>query len=129
MDDVRGDNVGSTAAEEARERGALHPGGRRDTQSVSPRAFTGLRDIALTQSPQESGTLKGVEADPSRIRAAMLTRQRILLVTDTPQVAKPPTTARDRTKISVLRKYFTPVADEQTRGRRVTVYERLVSVH
>ena len=105
------------------------PADRRDTQSLSPSAFTGLRDIALTRSPQESGTLKGVEAPPSRIRAAMLTRQRILLVTDTPQVAKPPTTARDRTKMSVLKKYFTPVADEQTRGRRVTVYERLVSVH
>lgn len=104
------------------------PAARRDTQSVSPSAFAGLRDIALVKSPEESGTLKGVEANPSRIRAAMLTQQRILLVTDTPRVARPVTAARDRTKISVLRKYFTAVADEQVRGRRVTVYERLASV-
>ncbi|WP_330293749.1 glycosyltransferase family 39 protein [Streptomyces sp. NBC_00576] len=104
------------------------PAARRDTESVSPRAFADLRDIALAESPEESGTLKGVEANPSRIRAAMLTQQRILLVTDAPGVAKPATAARDRTKISVLRKYFTAVADEQVRGRRVTVYERLASV-
>ena len=104
------------------------PAARRDTESVSPSAFAGLRDIALTKSPEDSGTLKGVEANPSRIRAAMLTQQRILLVTDAPRAAKPATAARDRTKISVLRKYFTAVADKQIRGRRVTVYERQASV-
>lgn len=101
------------------------PAARRDTASVSPGAFAGLRDIALARGPEESGTLKGVEANPSRIRAAMLAQQRILLVTDVPRVARPVTAARDRTKMSVLRKYFTAVADEQVRGRRVTVYERL----
>lgn len=101
------------------------PAARRDTKSVSPNAFAGLRDIALTRSPEESGTLKGVEADPDRIRAAMLAHPRILLVTDANQVAKPVTAERDRMKTAVLRKYFTAVADEQVRGRRVTVYERL----
>ncbi|MFE3825531.1 hypothetical protein [Streptomyces sp. NPDC059092] len=101
------------------------PAARRDTRSVSPGAFSGLRDIALSESPERSGTLKGVEADPGRIRAAMLAQRRILLVTDAPRVARPVTAARDRMKISVLEKYFTAVADEQVRGRRVTVYERL----
>ncbi len=105
------------------------PAARRDTKSVSPSAFSGLRDIALAQSPEESGTLKGVEASPGRIRAAMLAQRRILLVTDTPQVAKPMTAERDRTKASVLKKYFRPVADEQVRGRRVTVYERRTAAH
>ncbi|KAB1140618.1 hypothetical protein F7R91_35400 [Streptomyces luteolifulvus] len=103
------------------------PSARRDTKSVSPSAFSGLRDIALAQSPEKSGTLKGVEANPDRIRAAMLAQQRILLVTDTPRVARPVTAERDRTKVSVLRQYFTAVADEQVRGRRVTVYERRAS--
>lgn len=101
------------------------PAARRDTKLVSPDAFTGLRDIALTESPEESGTLKGVEADQARIRAAILAQRRILLVTDATQVAKPVSAMRDRVKISVLKEYFTVVADNQVRGRRVTVYERL----
>lgn len=101
------------------------PSARRDTKSVSPDAFSGLRDIALVESPRESGTLKGVEAGPDRIRAAMLAQERILLVTDAPSVAKPAANERDRVKTAVLETYFTAVADEQVRGRRVTVYERL----
>ncbi|MFI1355144.1 hypothetical protein ACH4TV_16465 [Streptomyces sp. NPDC020898] len=104
------------------------PAARRDTKSVSPDAFTGLRDIALKETPEKSGTLKGVEAHPSRIRAAMLTHRRILLVTDATRLARPPTAARDRMKTSVLRKYFVAVSDKQVHGRRVTVYERLPAV-
>ncbi|WP_281154662.1 hypothetical protein [Streptomyces sp. HYC2] len=105
------------------------PSARRDTQSVSPEAFAGLRDIALVENPETSGTLKGVEASPDRIRTAMLAQQRILLVTDATQVAKPVTAERDKMKATVLEEYFTPVADEQVRGRRVTVYQRLAPAH
>ncbi|GAA3393183.1 hypothetical protein [Streptomyces roseoviridis] len=101
------------------------PAARRDTRLVSPDAFTGLRDIALLRSPEESGTLKGVEASAERIRAAMLAQRRILLVTDAREVARPVTAERDRVKLSVLKEHFTPVTDEQVRGRRVTVYERI----
>jgi mannosyltransferase len=100
------------------------PSARRDTKSVTPDAFTGLRDIALAETPEESGTLKGVETDPDHIRAAILAERRVLLVTDASRVARPVTAARDRTKTAVLHRYFTAVADEQARGRRVTVYER-----
>ncbi|HET6242446.1 MAG TPA: hypothetical protein VFD99_10730, partial [Arthrobacter sp.] len=65
------------------------PAARRDTKLVSPDAFAGLRDIALTESPEESGTLKGVEAGPARIRTVMLAQRRILLVTDATKVARP----------------------------------------
>jgi mannosyltransferase len=105
------------------------PSARRDTKSVSPNAFAGLRDIALVKSPESSGTLKGVEASPDHIRAAMLAQQRILLVTDATQVAKPVTAERDKMKTAVLKKYFAPVANEQVRGRRVTVYQRLATAH
>ncbi|MFE9358359.1 hypothetical protein ACFYPB_30265 [Streptomyces olivaceoviridis] len=40
------------------------------------------------------------------------------------EVARPVTADRDKIKTTILRQYFTPVADEQIRGRRVTVYER-----
>ncbi|MEW2129010.1 hypothetical protein AB0898_01065 [Streptomyces sp. NPDC005435] len=102
------------------------PAARRDTALVSPGAFTGLRDIALAEGPVESGTLKGVEAGPGRIRDAMLRETRILLVTDAPEVARPVSGLRDRAKRDVLARYFTPVADASVRGRRVTVYERSV---
>ncbi|WP_327344680.1 hypothetical protein [Streptomyces europaeiscabiei] len=101
------------------------PSARRDTALVSPADFAGLRDIALAQSPTLSGTLKGVEADPARIRAAMLAERRILLITDAPGVARPLTGGRDEVKAAVLKKYFTVVADERTHGRRLIVYERL----
>ncbi|MFJ3663267.1 hypothetical protein ACIPPM_22690 [Streptomyces sp. NPDC090119] len=101
------------------------PAARRDTALVSPDAFSGLRDVALAESPVTSGTLKGVEAEPSRIRAAILRSHRILLVTDAPGVAKRDSAHRDKAKRAALRRYFRPVADESVRGRRVTVYERL----
>ncbi|MYT39565.1 hypothetical protein GTY66_26560 [Streptomyces sp. SID8356] len=100
------------------------PSARRDTRLVSPDAFSGLEDIALVRTPERSGTLKGVEDGPVRIRTAMLTHRRILLVTDTPAVSRPPATERDRMKRSVLRNHFRIVTDTQTRGRRVTLYER-----
>ncbi|WP_349636965.1 hypothetical protein [Streptomyces sp. 378] len=101
------------------------PAARRDTKSVSPDAFTGLRDIALMESPAVSGTLKGVETNPAGIRAAMLAQKQILLVTDATEVAAPVTSPRDKAKLSVLDEHFKAVADEQVRGRRVTVYRSL----
>ncbi|MFE0704762.1 hypothetical protein [Streptomyces sp. NPDC058872] len=101
------------------------PAARRDTRLVSPDAFTGLRDIALAEGPEESGTLKGVEASPARIREAMLAQQRIVLVTDAGGGPEPVAgTERDSAKIAVLGKRFALVADGQAHGRRVMVYER-----
>ncbi|MFE5818336.1 glycosyltransferase family 39 protein [Streptomyces sp. NPDC056479] len=101
------------------------PAARRDTALVSPGDFAGLRDVALAKSPVESGTLKGEEARPARIRAAMLAQRRILLVTDVPGVARAVTAERDKAKAAVLREHFQVVADIQVRGRRLTVYERI----
>ncbi|MDD9376163.1 glycosyltransferase family 39 protein [Streptomyces sp. ZAF1911] len=100
------------------------PAARRDTALVSPGAFAGLKDIALSRSPAESGTLKGEEADPARISAALREQRRVLLVTDSGKGAKPPSSQADRAKAAVLRAEFTVVEDRQVRGRRVTVYER-----
>ncbi|WP_435884808.1 glycosyltransferase family 39 protein [Streptomyces nigra] len=100
------------------------PAARRDTALVSPDAFAGVRDIALARGPVESGTLKGEEAPPARIRSAMLAQRRILLVTDAASVARPVSAQRDEVKSAVLKRYFTEVTDIQVRGRRVAVYER-----
>ncbi|MFJ4966922.1 hypothetical protein ACIP6P_31505 [Streptomyces sp. NPDC088729] len=104
------------------------PSARRDTKLVSRSAFSGLRDVALERTPEESGTLKGVEAKANRIRAVMLAQRRILLISDASRVARPIATERDRTKMSVLRTHFTVVADEEIHGRRVTTYERRENV-
>ncbi|TRV82046.1 hypothetical protein FKN01_01845 [Streptomyces sp. 130] len=100
------------------------PGARRDAELVSPEAFTGLRDIALARSPRASGTLNGVEAAPARIRDAMLAQRRILLVAGAPGAARPENGRREKVKAAVLRDYFTVIADERVRGRRVTLYAR-----
>ncbi|MFJ6795314.1 hypothetical protein [Streptomyces sp. NPDC091268] len=100
------------------------PAARRDTALVSPRAFAGLADVALARTPVASATLKGEEADPARIRSALLGQRRVLLVTDAARVAKPSGAARDQTKAAVLAEHFRVVEDAQVRGRRVTVYER-----
>ncbi|WP_030871456.1 glycosyltransferase family 39 protein [Streptomyces sp. NRRL F-2747] len=100
------------------------PAARRDTALVSPQAFAGLADVALERGPVASATLKGEEADPARIREALLGRSRVLLVTDATKVAKPSGAARDAAKTAVLKERFTVVEDRQVRGRRVTVYER-----
>ncbi|MEV7580329.1 hypothetical protein [Streptomyces erythrochromogenes] len=100
------------------------PAARRDTALVSPGAFTGLTDVALAESPAASATLKGEEAEAEPIREALLQQRRVLLVTDSAEVAKAPSAERDKAKAAVLRERFTVVADRQVRGRRVTVYER-----
>lgn len=100
------------------------PAARRDTALVSPGAFSGLADVALARTPGASGTLKGEEAAPERIRVQLLARRRVLLVTDAAKVAKAPSAERDRAKAAVLREHFTVVEDVQVRGRRVTLYER-----
>ncbi|MEU8840204.1 hypothetical protein AB0D97_13875 [Streptomyces roseus] len=100
------------------------PAARRDTALVSPGAFAGLSDVALERSPVASATLKGEEADPARIRKALLGQRRVLLVTDAAGVAKPSGATRDAAKAAVLKERFTAVEDREVRGRRVTVYER-----
>ncbi|WP_327131019.1 glycosyltransferase family 39 protein [Streptomyces sp. NBC_01343] len=100
------------------------PAARRDTALVSPKAFAGLADVALERGPVASATLKGEEADPARIRQALLGQSRVLLVTDAAKVAKPSGAARDAAKAAVLKERFKVVEDRQVRGRRVTVYER-----
>lgn len=100
------------------------PAARRDAALVSPGAFAGLTDVALARGPVESGTLKGEEASPARISAALREQRRVLLVTDAARAARPSGSAADQAKAAVLRSEFTVVEDREVRGRRVTVYER-----
>ncbi|MCX5388079.1 glycosyltransferase family 39 protein [Streptomyces sp. NBC_00083] len=97
------------------------PAARRDTALVAPAKFAGLHDVALLQSPVESGTLKGVEKDPADIAAGVAAHRRVLLVTDAEGGS---TREADRAKRRALDAYFVCVADTRVHGRRVAVYER-----
>ncbi|MFF3264735.1 glycosyltransferase family 39 protein [Streptomyces sp. NPDC002932] len=119
------DDVLATAEEVATVReagnGVLYiPAARRDTALVSPAAFTGLRDLALVRDPLDSGTMNGVEGTPAQIAAAMLTVDRILVVSD--GGAPSAHTDRDRTKWRMLRERFIRCSEVSEHGRRVTVY-------
>ncbi|MEV0371221.1 hypothetical protein AB0I10_15550 [Streptomyces sp. NPDC050636] len=99
------------------------PDQRRDAALVTPAAFSGLDDLALTEGPVASGTLYGVEAAPERIRAAMLTRKRIIVVGDISS-SPAPSAPRDLAKLAVLAEHFTLTSSADAGGRRVMVYER-----
>ncbi|MER6953725.1 glycosyltransferase family 39 protein [Streptomyces sp. NPDC000618] len=99
------------------------PSARRDTATVTPGAFHGLRDIALVHSPAAAGTLHGLEADPAAIARALLREKRVIVVGDA--VQRPARNARDRAKRRVLREHFTERSTTVRRGRSVTVYERV----
>ncbi|KAA6222126.1 hypothetical protein CP973_09380 [Streptomyces albofaciens JCM 4342] len=100
------------------------PAARRDTALVTPSAFTGLKDLALTGDPVSSGTIKGVEGSPEHIRAAMLAEHRIVVVTDTRRAARP-APAREAEKLRVLARHFQRTERTDSVGRRVEVYERV----
>ncbi|TJZ59007.1 hypothetical protein FCH28_02350 [Streptomyces piniterrae] len=99
------------------------PDQRRDAALVTPSSFRGLHDLALAESPVASGTLYGVEAAPPRIRAAMLARKRIVVVTDIGSTPAP-ATPRDRAKLATLAQHFTLTSSAEAGGRRVLVYVR-----
>ncbi|MEV0260272.1 glycosyltransferase family 39 protein [Streptomyces sp. NPDC050617] len=98
------------------------PAARRDTALVSPERFHGLKDLALTETPLQSRTLKGEEGSPAHIRTAILKSSRIVLITD----AKPSSGAarRDVAKRGTLADHFVRLSDTVTGGRRVEVYEK-----
>ncbi|MDQ0605095.1 mannosyltransferase [Streptomyces canus] len=98
------------------------PSARRDTALVTPGAFHGLRDIALAQSPVESGTLHGIETDPDTTARAMLRERHIILISDAETGLAH--NARDRAKQRVLHEHFARLTTTIRRGRSITLYER-----
>ncbi|WP_328312038.1 glycosyltransferase family 39 protein [Streptomyces sp. NBC_00442] len=102
------------------------PAARRDTALVAPAKFAGLDDVALLQSPADSGTLKGVEKEPARIARAVAAQRRVILVTDATGVS---TNEGDRAKRRALDTHFVCVSDTRVHGRRVAVYEHRRGQH
>jgi mannosyltransferase len=99
------------------------PGRRRVWSLVDPRAVSGLRDLALERTPDDSGTLYGTEAPPSVVRARMLAARRVVVLRDPagqPLDADP----REVVKERVLAASFEECRTRTVRGARVSVYAR-----
>jgi mannosyltransferase len=99
------------------------PARRRVWASANTRAFDGLRDLALAQSPLASHTLYGTEVSAQHIRARMLASPRIVVLTD-PAGQPLDTDPRETVKRAVLRSYFTQCDTNSVHGARITVYAR-----
>ncbi|MEU4172806.1 hypothetical protein AB0F46_38720 [Streptomyces sp. NPDC026665] len=100
------------------------PAARRDTALTSPVAFRGLRDVTLAQNGLDSATLRGIEATPARIRAALLRQNRIVVVSDSDISQHRGRAGRDVAKREAITEHFVLCDETQVRGRHVAVYER-----
>ncbi|WP_441246544.1 glycosyltransferase family 39 protein [Kitasatospora sp. McL0602] len=98
------------------------PSARREAALYSPRAFAGLRDLALAESGTDSGTINGVEADPGRITAALRAPQTRQVVVVTDPKPRPGPSARDRAKLAALAARFRLCRTESVHGIKVSRY-------
>ncbi|MFG3259137.1 glycosyltransferase family 39 protein [Streptomyces sp. NPDC048172] len=123
MDDT---NAVATAA-----RGMTRPGDgvlfipslRREGSLSHPAEYEGLRDLALARTPEESGTLWGVELPEEKIGARVRAAHRVLVLTDPPSRADDaPFTAQDEAKLAALRERFTLCARQNTGRMILTLY-------
>ncbi|MER7790737.1 glycosyltransferase family 39 protein [Streptomyces sp. NPDC097640] len=99
------------------------PARRREPIMSSPGEFRGLKELALAQHAVPSGTLHGIELSAPRIRARMMTAERIAVVTDPPG-QRPDDTSQERTKREVLAQHFRRCAEREVRGMVVLLYAR-----
>ncbi|NGO49442.1 hypothetical protein G6048_47795 [Streptomyces sp. YC419] len=88
-----------------------------------PNAVSGLRDLALDQSPVASRTLYGTEVPAPVIRSRMLETPRIVAVRD-PAGQPEDAIAQEAVKREVLVAHFEECRTREVRGARVTVFAR-----
>ncbi|MFE0170986.1 hypothetical protein ACFWZ2_01610 [Streptomyces sp. NPDC059002] len=96
---------------------------RRVWSLPDPGAFAGLRDLALDRSPAASHTLYGTEVPADVIRARLLTRPRVVFVTD-PSGDPGGTGEAESMKRDILRERFEPCRTWHGQEFRVTLYAR-----
>ncbi|MFF8726428.1 hypothetical protein ACF073_08040 [Streptomyces sp. NPDC015171] len=99
------------------------PGRRRVWTFLDPGSVAGLRDLALERGPADSGTLYGVEAAPSAVRARLRAAHRVVVLRD-PAGQPQGTDPRDAVKLRVLAESFEECGTRSVRGARVSVYAR-----
>ncbi|MGP3951447.1 glycosyltransferase family 39 protein [Streptomyces sp. 7N604] len=99
------------------------PSRRREWMLSWPTTYRLVDDIALAHSPQSSGTLQGLERGPASIRRDILSKQRIVALTD-PAGQPLDQTPQERIKRQVLRKYYQECSRQVVRGAQVVLYAK-----
>ncbi|WP_209445656.1 glycosyltransferase family 39 protein [Streptomyces roseochromogenus] len=94
----------------------------RNVALAYPRAFRGVRDVALAAGPAESGTLYGREAGPREVRRRLGRLDRVWVVADQDLLAGHwiPRSPVERAKLAVLNRDFTgqePILRDRTAVR------------
>ena len=99
------------------------PARRRDWLLHDPAVYRRLHDVALRRTPEESGTLRGVELPPRAVRDHLRHARRVLVLED--PAGKPlDRDAREVAKRRALHAYFRLCRTLPVRGARIALWER-----
>ncbi|WP_404798636.1 glycosyltransferase family 39 protein [Streptomyces pristinaespiralis] len=126
--DSRKDDV-TAVAEEVRRVSApgdgvvFAPSRRREWRLSYPDEYGGLLDLALGRTPRASASLQGEELPPARIRARMLSMDRIVVLSDPPGQPED-AVPQEAVKREVLRTHFLECSRTRVKGAQVTLYAR-----
>lgn len=100
-------------------------GDRRMAAVAYPKAFAGLKDVALDRPPARSGTLYGTELPPDRLRAALGNVPKVWVLEGTGrQRAAGAAPAVERAKRDALTADFHRTRVERAHGARLSLFER-----
>ncbi|MBL1087121.1 glycosyltransferase family 39 protein [Streptomyces actinomycinicus] len=101
----------------------------RNVALTYPRAFRGVRDVALVAGAAGSGTLYGREAGPGEVRRRLARLDRVWVVADRKLLAgrRAPRNPVERAKYAVLQQEFTGREQKVRHGVTVRLYVRPVS--
>ncbi|WP_369389588.1 glycosyltransferase family 39 protein [Streptomyces sp. CG1] len=127
----RADDLGAVSRVVGRELGGgdavvFLPEDVRNVALAYPRAFRGVRDVALVAGPAESGTLYGREAGPREVRRRLARLDRVWVVADHDLLAGhgTPRNPVERAKLAVLNRDFTGQEPVLRDGTAVRLYVR-----
>ncbi|PKW16559.1 glycosyltransferase family 39 protein [Saccharopolyspora spinosa] len=98
---------------------------RREVTQVYPEVFRGLRDVAVAQAPVPSGTAYGVELPADRVRSALLSTDRIVVLRDDPPRGEPmDTRPQEVVKRQTLAAYFRECTVTRVTGVAIATYAK-----
>ncbi|MEU6814750.1 glycosyltransferase family 39 protein [Streptomyces sp. NPDC046860] len=102
----------------------------RNAALAYPRAFAGVRDVALDEPGPGSGTLYGREADAAEMKRRLAGLDRVWVVADRALLAGrwSPAGAAERAKLAVLTEEFMPAEEASEGDAGVRLYVRRVAV-
>jgi hypothetical protein len=95
----------------------------RDVNAVYPHSFAVLDDVALRQTPVDSGTLHGVEVSAAGLPPRLATRTRVWLVTGDFLATSATEQETHAAKLTVLRTSFQQTSRAEVAAFRILLFE------